>query len=414
MSQLKTDRPALLRLINSFAKLFQLGGIVKQKINADKLVQHAIKHSKLSNFGDDAVLQGLQEFCHALNTEANLSPYGQLMTKKQLAHILDSRLQIVHWCSQHPYIYKNSVTAPLIIVGMPRSGANSLFRLLAQDRELRAPLSWETHMPFPPPRVGKAHNDPRITKTDIHYALMHRLAPSLHTLHAHAASMAQECTEIDAYSMQSFAWCDAFSTPSYRHWLETRPYKETLKFHKLFLQYLQSDFNENRWLLSSSHHLQALDDLLAVYPDALVVHVHRQPMDALLSACSYKFHLRGLYANKVNAEAIGREQLEYWVRTLKKASRARSQLAERDVEQQQFIDVQFDDIRKKPLQTVEQIYSHFNLKLSTASRNRMQSFLSEAPAHKTETSNYQLDDFGLDKERDGERFKAYCEAFNIR
>lgn len=411
MSQLKTDRPALLRLINGCVRLLRFGGIVKPKINADKLVEQAKRHSKLGNFGDEAVQQGLQEFCHALNTEANLSPYGQFMVKKQLAHILDSRLQIVHWCSQHPYIYKNSVTAPLIIVGMPCSGANTLYRLLAQDKELRAPLSWEAHTPFPPPRVSKAHNDPRITKTDIHYALMHRLAPTLHSIHAHAANMPQECTEIDGYSMQSFSWCDAFSTPSYRHWMETRPYKETLKFHKLFLQYLQSDFAENRWLLSSSHHLQALDELLDVYPDALVVHVHRDPVDALLFACSYKYHLRGLYSNKVNAEAIGREQLEYWVRTLKKASRARAQLS---AQQDQFFDVQFSDISDKPLQLVEQIYAHFKLKLSTASRNRMQAYLSEAAANKAQHSSYHASDFGLDKERDGERFKAYCDAFDVK
>lgn len=408
MSQLKIDRPVVLRLFNACGNILKLSGLFKQKINADKLAEQAVKHSKLSNFGDDAVLEGLQVFCKTLNSAANLNPYGRLQVKKQLSHQLENRLQIVHWCSQHPYIYKNKVTAPMIIVGMPGSGANTLFRLLAQDRELRAPLSWETHSPFPPPRIAKVNNDPRITKTDIHYALMHRMAPTLHSIHTTEARTPQECTEIDTYSMQSFSWCDAFNTPTYRHWLEKRLYKETLKFHKLFLQYLQSDFPNSRWLLSSSHHLQALEDLLSVYPDALIIHVHRNPIDALLSACSYKYHLRGLYSDKVNAESIGREQLEYWARTLKKTARTRMQLSEK---QHQFIDIQFEEITNNPISVVEQIYSNFDINLSTASRNRMQTYLSEKSPNQAELPNYKTSDFGIDRERDSQRFKLYTDIF---
>jgi hypothetical protein len=410
MVRLKIDRPIPLKLINACGKALGILGLQKTRINAGQLIEHAIKQSKHSNFGDKYISEGLEVFSQALNMEARLTPYGRYMISRQLHQALLYRLQIVHWCSQHPYIYKNKVREPLIIVGMPHSGANTLFRLLSEDRSMRAPLTWETHIPFPPPRVAKADTDPRITKTDIHFALMQRMAPTAHSIHPVEALTPQECYGIDAYSMQNQFWCDAFHVPAYRRWLHEQPYQGVLKSQKLFLQYLQSDFADRRWLLCSSNHLHALEDMLAVYPDAKVVHVHRNPITALAANCTYKYHLRGLYSNHVDPGAIGTEQLEYWSRTLKNTSKARLQSS---IHQQQFLDVQFNELSIDPMQVIERIYRHFNFTLETTTRARMQQQLAERPEYKHPGTYEHAKEFGLDHKEHSKRFAQYCKAFKL-
>ena len=45
---------------------------------------------------------------------------------------------------------------------LPRTGTTILHDILAQDPDSRAPLTWETMFPSPPPRAATFHTDPRI------------------------------------------------------------------------------------------------------------------------------------------------------------------------------------------------------------------------------------------------------------
>ena len=52
------------------------------------------------------------------------------------------------------------------------------------------------------------------------------------------------------------------------------------------LQQIGLDAPDKRWVLKNPSHLGALPALLEVFPDALVVQCHRDPVEAVASACS--------------------------------------------------------------------------------------------------------------------------------
>jgi hypothetical protein len=65
---------------------------------------------------------------------------------------------------------------------------------------------------------------------------------------------------------------------------------EAYRFHRRFLQHLQHQGlphgphgADQRWVLKCPDHVFCLDAIRAVYPDARMVFVHRDPLKVLLS-----------------------------------------------------------------------------------------------------------------------------------
>ena len=56
------------------------------------------------------------------------------------------------------------IVAPVFIIGFPRTGTTILHDILAQDPDSRAPLTWETMFPSPPPEAATFDSDPRIAR----------------------------------------------------------------------------------------------------------------------------------------------------------------------------------------------------------------------------------------------------------
>ena len=58
------------------------------------------------------------------------------------------------------------------------------------------------------------------------------------------------------------------------------------RWHRMFLQHLQSRHPATRWVLKSPGHIWCLDALLAEYPNALLVQTHRDPLRIIASLAS--------------------------------------------------------------------------------------------------------------------------------
>ena len=67
---------------------------------------------------------------------------------------LANRLRVLDWHRTHPELAATKVEAPLILVGMPRSGTTALSHLLAADPDNRSLLAWEATESIPPPTTG--------------------------------------------------------------------------------------------------------------------------------------------------------------------------------------------------------------------------------------------------------------------
>src|SRR5208282_5355731 len=98
------------------------------------------------------------------------------------------------------------------------------------------------------------------------------------------ANSPQECSEITAHLFSSLRFDTNYFVPSYRHWMDSTGHLAAYQFHRRFLQHLQHQAGGGgRWVLKCPDHVFALTAIRAVYPDARMVFVHRDPVRVLLS-----------------------------------------------------------------------------------------------------------------------------------
>jgi hypothetical protein len=85
-----------------------------------------------------------------------------------------------------------------------------------------------------------------------------------------------------------------YRLPGYYRWLRyAADHRQAYRYHRIFLQHLQSGM-PGQWLLKSPAHLWRLDALVAEYPDALIVQTHRDPLNVISSISALTHHVRRL------------------------------------------------------------------------------------------------------------------------
>jgi len=91
----------------------------------------------LDNFGDDGFREGLERLIASADREARLNDMGQAMFDGQTVMLLSRRLEIEDWYARHPEIDEEEIVAPLMILGLPRTGSTALHCLLGEDPAVR-------------------------------------------------------------------------------------------------------------------------------------------------------------------------------------------------------------------------------------------------------------------------------------
>ena len=142
------------------------------------LVEQACEMAGSDDFGgDDSWREGLNLLCDGLVTEARLNDLGVEIAVLDIIRPMVSRLQITKWRKENPAVAAQQISRPIFIVGQPRTGTTILFDLLAQDPELRPPLTWEVDNPHPLPRPETYATDPRIAETQASIECQNRSFP---------------------------------------------------------------------------------------------------------------------------------------------------------------------------------------------------------------------------------------------
>ena len=91
-------------------------------------------------------------------------------------------------------------------------------------------------------------------------------------------------------------------------------------------------------MLKNPSHMTALDALMSVYPDALVVYTHRDPVACIASSCSLSAATTAGHSETFVGGVIGHTQLDMWSRAYHAFHDARPRY-----DPAQFVDVDFDD-----------------------------------------------------------------------
>src|SRR5258708_24134106 len=124
------------------------------------LMAEATAQTGLDDFGDDSFREGLEILVRSLHDEARLNAVGEAFLYPRIVGHLAQRLQVEDWYRRRPEIDDVPIEAPLIGLGLPRTGSPALSFLLAQDPHIRSLRQWEPPQPRPPPSPLRAPHPP--------------------------------------------------------------------------------------------------------------------------------------------------------------------------------------------------------------------------------------------------------------
>ena len=399
-----------LRLLNGVGGALRAAGLPLVRLDEASLLAEASRRARLDDFGDDAFRDPLRRLLASYESEARLTLLGRLIARRDAVRLLENRLHLADTCRRHPEIAAEPVRAPIVVVGLPRTGTTVLHALLAQDPENRVPMTWEVMHPWPAPERATYDTDPRIAQVERHFAGVDRVIPGFKSMHPMGALLPQECVALTAHEFATMIYHTANRVPSYQRWLDGADLRWVYRAHRRWLQYLQWRCPGERWVLKSPGHLWALDALRAEYPDVRIVQTHRDPLKVVASLASLVAALRSMATDEIDAHEIGADWTARLADGLERSMVAR---ANGMLPPSQVLDVQFHDLVRDEIATVRRIYSHFGLTLSAAAEARMRAFLAANPREKHGVHRYALSAAGLDEATERRRYAAYEARFAI-
>jgi hypothetical protein len=378
-------------------------GFRSRALTAEGLIADAEARAR-RHFRDTSFLGPLRRLLASYNEEADLSLFGSLAVKWDIARCLANLLRMEAEEERAPAILDERIVAPIFITGLPRSGTTFLHSLLSRDPANRAPLSWQTIYPYP--LAEDLRRDGRAKRVERQLRLFTCLSPGLGSLHPLTADTPQECTEITGHVFQSLRFDSTHFVPSYQQWLNEVGHLEAFQFHKRFLQHLQHQSGPGQWVLKSPDHVFTLDAIKQVYPDARFVLVHRDPLSVLPSVAKLTELLRAPFTRKIDRHQIGQQVSERWLE-------GAALIAGDPAAMGKIFHVHYRSLIADPLETVRALYGHFDLTFDIAARRAMEEYIDRAPRGGYGVNRYDFKESGLDAVALREQFRPYMAAFGI-
>uniref|UniRef100_A0AAU3GUZ3 Sulfotransferase n=1 Tax=Streptomyces sp. NBC_01401 TaxID=2903854 RepID=A0AAU3GUZ3_9ACTN len=369
---------------------------------ADELLALASEATGLADFGDDDFREGLDVLISSFDADSKLTPHGVTIARAMMTKALVARARSEAAFARHPEHTEVKIERPVFVCGLMRTGSTALHRLLSADPAHQGVETWLAEAPQPRPASADRAANPDFQRSQAHFAARQKREAELMKVHFMDADEVEECWQLLQQSMRSVAFECCSYLPTYSKWLAGQDWTDTYARHRRNLQLIGMNDPEKRWVLKNPSHVFAIDEIMRVYPDALIIRTHRAPRTAMASTCSLAEQGKHDMSAAFDRETIGRTQLALWSRGIEHFETAR-----RRHDPRQFLDVDYQDFVTDPLGTVGSIYGHFDLEFTAEAREAIEaSHRKSLGAHRRPEHRYSLRDFGLTEAEVDERFNG--------
>ena len=377
---------------------------------ASDLMARARQAAAFDDFGEDSFREGLEVLLAALAAEAGLTPLGQGVIQGQIVDLLTQRLKVEAWYRRHPEIDDQEIEAPLIGLGLPRTGSTAFSCLLAEDPGVRFIRNWENMWPCPPPELATQDTDPRIAEAEARGAQSARMAPRMKSMLPMSATSPSECQNFMGYDFKSQIFQAFARIPSYSDWLHHKADLEpTYRYVKRVLKLLQWRCPPTRWRLKNPSHMPFIEALDKVFPDARFWMTHRDITQVLPSVADLYYELSRSLTDQPIQAYLGQLNTECWELGLQRLIAFR----DRPGNDKRFFDVHFAPFQRDPMPQIQALYDWLGEPLTETARARMLAWRAATPRDKHGVHEYDAVAFGLDPGRLRERFGFYSDRFGV-
>jgi hypothetical protein len=354
-----------------------------------------------------------QRLVTAIDAESALHTLGRVVTRAEVLRVLQTWLRLQREWATRPAIVTQAIDAPLFVVGPPRTGTTILLELLALDPQLRAPYAWEALHPLR--AEGDAERRRELSESEQEF--WSDIHPDFMTMHELASDLPCECVHFLMYDFAGPYWTMQYDTPSFTGWqlehLDTL--NRVYRLHRRMLQTFQDDtavggVAPRRWLLKSPGHLSTLEALFGEYPDARVIHTHRDPRRFIASLVSLLAVLRFMRSDRDDRATLGPIMEMTYQLFLEQVIRQRS---DGTVPNDQIVDTHFLELMSDPVAMLHRVYEQLGYDWPTGHDRAITAYLDAKPKAKHGVHAYSYADVGLDEDHVRATFAPYVAHYGI-
>jgi Sulfotransferase family len=175
------------------------------------------------------------------------------------------------------------------------------------------------------------------------------------------------------------------------------------------LQYLQLSGPHKNWILKSPEHVYGLDHILSVFPDALIIQTHRNPLEVLRFSLQLNEVLEGVCLPRRSGPSRdpGGKSLIASSDSIRLFRKAHPEFAGR------FIDVHYDELISDPLEVVRQIYQRLNRHLVEVVSEGIQRLATKRSRYKGRRGSPTLADLGIEEVSESQQLVAWCSQCKV-
>lgn len=374
-----------------------------------ELAARACEEAGLTDFGDPWLFEHLDALIPAFNNEAALSPSGVAVASGMIIRALVNRLRFIELLKRHPEIDDEQVQVAAIVVGLPRTGSTMLHRILASAPGMTGVRWYEAQNYVPLPGEARGQPEPRRAAARQILDYMLKTIPELMSIHPMDIDQPDEELIVLGQLFSSTMIEGTYHVPSFARWLTAhdreRPYRDLKRILKA-LQWQDPARAGSKWVLKTPGHLMALDAIDQVFPDALIVMTHRDPVETVPSYCSME---HALY--QMASDDIGKRQVaDFWVPRLQQlldmfiASRQR-------IGDKRFVDIRYRDLTQHPIEVGSEVLKRAGIAVTPEIRAGMEHWIEANRREDRAPHRYTLQDFGLSEADVNARFADYRARF---
>ncbi len=343
-----------------------------------------------------AISQRLARCSTRSSTRCSSTREAKPNCSKRIVNALANRLTLVAWEKANPALAEAPIEAPVVILGLPRTGSSILHETLAAAPGMRTPLIWQVQDFALVHAVDDAAHDARIAAVEEEIARKNAAIPEYAAMHFENPYIPMECVALTLVDLVSTQFSTIAWAPSYRAFLLESDMRETYRWHRRALRFLQARREPgSRWVLKAPMHSLYLGALLDCYPDAVLLQTHRDPQKVVGSFCNLCATFRRAWSEQGDEPSHAQADLAYAAHLVGCAVDFRK--ANPGLESR-FHDVAFKRFMAEPGDTLAAIFSHCAMDFTPAARDATLGYLAARPQDKHGTHSYDPAQYSLTPE----------------
>lgn len=374
---------------------------------AHEIVARELRHD---DFGPGDYVHGLKVLLQSMDYDPHFTEQGRRAAWGQVIGVLRSRAGAFKAMKDNPGFDAEAIVSPVIITGVPRTGTTALHRLMAVDQRFQGLQTWLLDAPMPRPPLSEWESYPEYRKTVAVLEARYVAAPQKRAAHHIAAEEVHECCMLLRQSFVSNLWSCGWSAPTYDAWWQCQSEQAAYDYYHRCVQLIGANDRDKRWLLKNPGHIENLDLLFAVFPDAKVIQTHRDPAKAVPSLVSLLMTLHPIMeegrADQRAANMLEREVAK-WANAVRKADVVRER------HPGQVLDVVHPDFHRNPMDVMDRIYAFIGMDIPETTRAQFAQRIEEKPELQHGVHRYSIADYGMTPEQARAPFGDYIERFDL-